>query len=107
MAKANTKKETKSYKEFNFTGSNGNTFVGRLWLDNAKETDKAIITPLSITINGLVIVGCKLVETEKRGNFISFPQYLGKDGEYKDLVFFTSKDDFSDLRELVESLKDK
>lgn len=106
MAKA-TKETKKTFKEFNFTGSNGNTFVGRLWLDNAKETEKAIITPLSLTINGLVIVGCKLVETEKKGDFISFPQYLGKDGEYKDLVFFTSKDDFSDLKELVETLKDK
>lgn len=105
MAKA-TKETKKTFKEFNVTGSNGNTFVGRLWLENVKETEKAVITPLSLTINGLVIVGCKLIESEK-GSFISFPQYLGKDGEYKDLVFFTSKDDFSDLKELVEALKDK
>lgn len=106
MAKANTKKETKAYKEFNFTGENGNQFDGRLWLENVKETEKAVITPISITINGLVVVGCKLVESSK-GAFISFPQYQGKDGEYKSMVFFTKKEDLDDLKALAEELRDK
>lgn len=106
MAKANTKKETKAYKEFNFTGENGNQFDGRVWLENVKETEKAVITPISITINGLVIVGCKLVESSK-GAFISFPQYQGKDGDYKSMVFFTKKEDLDDLKALAEELRDK
>lgn len=106
MAKANTKKETKAYKEFNFTGENGNQFDGRVWLENVKETEKAVITPISITINGLVVVGCKLVESSK-GAFISFPQYHGKDGDYKSMVFFTKKEDLDDLKALAEELRDK
>lgn len=106
MAKANTKKETKAYKEFNFTGENGNQFDGRVWLENVKETEKAVITPISITINGLVVIGCKLVESSK-GAFISFPQYQGKDGDYKSMVFFTKKEDLDDLKALAEELRDK
>lgn len=106
MAKANTKKETKAFKEFDFTGENGNTFTGRVWLENVKETEKAVITPISITINGLVVVGCKLVESSK-GAFISFPQYQGKDGDYKSMVFFTKKEDLDDLKALAEDLRDK
>lgn len=107
MAKANTKKETTPvYKEFKYTGENGNTFEGRVWVENAKQTDKALITPLSLTINGLVVVGCKLVETEK-GNFITFPQYQTKDGEYKNFVFFTNKDDIEDLKGLVKEIEEK
>lgn len=106
MAKANAKKETKAYKEFNFTGENGNQFDGRVWLENVKETEKAVITPISITINGLVVVGCKLVESSK-GAFISFPQYQGKDGDYKSMVFFTKKEDLDDLKALAEELRDK
>lgn len=103
MAKKATKEAKDAFKEFKFEGNNGNTFEGRLWVENVKETEKAVTTPISVTINGLVIVGAKLIEYGEKP-FISFPQYQTKSGDYKNMVFFTNKDDIDDLTEFAKYL---
>ena len=91
----------KQYKEFSFE-SGANVANGRVYLESRKS-DKADIYGLSLTINGLVIRGCRFVVTDK-SNFISFPQYKSKDGNYESLVFMTEKEDIEFLKGLTTEI---
>ena len=103
MGRKNTsKKEISNFKEFNFE-SGANVSNGRVYLE-PKKSDKADIYGLSLTINGLVIRGCKLVVTDK-SNFISFPQYKTKDGDYESLVFMVEKEDLEFLKGLANEIE--
>ena len=99
--KNTTKKETVNFKEFSFE-SGANVANGRVYLEGSKR-GKADIYGFSLTINGLVIRGCKLVVTDK-SNFISFPQYKSKDGNYESLVFMTEKEDIEFLKGLANTI---
>ena len=99
--KTNSKKES-NFKEFNFE-SGANVANGRVYPDSYKDTGKAEIYGLSLTINGLVIRGCKLVVTDK-SNFISFPQYKTKDGDYESFVFMVEKEDLEFLKGLANEI---
>ena len=102
MGRKNTsKKETINFKEFSFE-SGANVANGRVYLE-MKKSDKADIYGLSLTINGLVIRGCKLVITDK-SNFISFPQYKTKEGDYESLVFMVEKEDIEFLKGLANEI---
>lgn len=96
-----TKKETKiTYKEFGFE-KDANIASGRAYVDNATTSKSGCdIIPISLTINGLAIVGAKVISSDK-GAFISFPQYKGKDGEYHSLVYMYEKEDLLFLNELA------
>lgn len=103
MAKKNTKEtKTNDFIEFNFEGENGNVFNGRIWEGN--EKDKCTIYPLSITINGLAILGSKLFITKDK-EFISMPNYKTSGGEYKSICYFYNKEDIKDLSDLASHLK--
>lgn len=97
MAKG-TKTKNSEFKEFEFEGDNGNTFTGRIY----PKGDKSFYG-LSLTVNGLAITGCKLVEG-KNGLFISWPQYKTKDG-YKNICYLYQKEDLADLQSLVNTLE--
>ena len=99
--KNTTKKETVNFKEFSFK-SGANVANGRVYLE-LRKGDKADIYGLSLTINGLVIRGCKLVITDK-STFISFPQYKTKDGDYESLVFMVEKEDLEFLKGLANEI---
>ena len=99
--KTNSKKES-NFKEFSFE-SGANVANGRIYPESYKDTGKAEIYGLSLTINGLVIRGCKLVVTDK-SNFISFPQYKTKDGDYESLVFMVEKEDIEFLKGLANEI---
>lgn len=101
MPKKTTTKKEETRNEFKFEASNGNVFEGIRY--GEKEGKNCTITGLSLTINGLAIRGCSLVES-KKGNFISFPQYQDKDGEYHSFVYFYKKEDMEDLKEFVNYL---
>ena len=102
MGRKNTsKKETINFKEFSFE-SGANVANGRVYLE-MRQSDKADIYGLSLTINGLVIRGCKLVITDK-SNFISFPQYKTKEGDYESLVFMVEKEDLEFLKGLANEI---
>lgn len=99
MAKAKAK-ENKPI-EFKFEGENGNTFNGRIY--EGKESKNCTIYPLSITINGLAIVGAKLFVNDKM-DFIKLPEYKGNDGEYHSICYFYDKADIKDLKECADEL---
>lgn len=101
MGRNNTTKKESNFKEFSFE-SGANVANGRVYLDNwgRKNSD---IYGLSLTINGLVIRGCKLVVTGK-STFISFPQYKIKDGDYESLVFMVEKEDLEFLKGLANEI---
>ncbi|MFV0362581.1 MAG: septation protein SpoVG family protein [Suipraeoptans sp.] len=56
-------------------------------LNHEQSHTKALAT---ITINGLVLKGISVVEGSK-GLFVKMPQFMKSDGEYKDIVYGTSK----------------
>lgn len=95
------RKKESNFKEFSFE-SGANVANGRLYL-KPRKSDRADIYGLCLTINGLVIRGCKLVITDK-SRFISFPQYKTKDGEYESLVFMTEKEDIEFLKGLANEI---
>lgn len=101
MKKSNTKPEN-NYKEFNFEAKN-NFFSGRIYTEGTKS-EKATRFGLSLTINGLAIIGCKLFVTENK-TFVAMPTYKTSGGEYKNLCFFTDKEDLKDLDNLASHLK--
>jgi len=54
------------------------------------ESDSTLCANVSITINEVLVIWCKLIEGNK-GYFISFPSHSyksGKETKYKDDVFF-------------------
>lgn len=101
MGRKNTSKKESNFKEFSFE-LGVNVANGRVYLD-IRKGDKADIYGLSLTINGLVIRGCKLVVTDK-STFISFPQYKTKDGDYESLVFMAEKEDIEFLKGLANEI---
>ena len=98
--KTNSKKES-NFKEFSFE-SGANVANGRVYLE-LRKGDKADIYGLSLTINGLVIRGCKLVITNK-STFISFPQYKTTSGDYESFVFMVEKEDLEFLKGLANKI---
>lgn len=54
------------------------------------ESDSTLCANVSITINEVLVIWCKLIES-KKGYFLSFPSHSyksGKETKYKDDVFF-------------------
>lgn len=105
--KKNTKKKNENnFTEFEFEG-NEFKYTGRVYTERAKETKKCTITPLSLTINGLITIkGCKLFVSEKN-KWIQFPQYE-YDDEYKDYVYIAKElnDELDDLCDAIEEAID-
>lgn len=63
------------------------------------NSDSSLVANVSITINEVLVVWCKLIEG-KRGYFLSFPSHAykkGKNTEYKDDVFFLD----ADVRQMI------
>lgn len=101
-ARSTTNASQSKYKEFAFD-SGANTASGRIYTDSVKKTDKSQSYGLSLTINGLVIVGCRLVMTAN-SNFISLPSYKASNGEFKNLVYMVEEEDIKFLRDLAAEI---
>lgn len=104
MAKKKAKGNKVDYKEFEFKGENGNVFSGRIYYP-CKDSKNGCVFGLSLTVNGLVIVGSKLYKG-KENHAILFPSYKSGD-EYKSQVYFVDKDDIQDLKDFAEELGKK
>lgn len=107
--KAKENKETKkNYKEFSFKGKEID-FTGRIYPDLKKSTDALDMTPMSLTINGVITIkGCKLMQSDK-SSWISFPQYKDKNGDYQSYVYVDraySDEELADLVDVLERLLD-
>lgn len=99
--KAEEKKET--FKEFKFDGKEF-AYTGRVYPDLSQETKNATITPVSLTLNGLITIkGCKLWQTDNN-SWLRFPEYQDKNKEYKSYVY-TPKELNEELDKLVEAIE--
>lgn len=99
-----TKKETKSFKEFSFKGKEID-YTGRVYPDLKKSTEACDITPMSLTINGVITIkGCKLMQTDKN-SWIGFPQYKDKDGNYLSYVYVDRAFADEELAKLVDVIE--
>lgn len=105
MARKTTKtEEKKSYKEFSYNGKEFQ-YSGRIYPDLAKDTGKCTITPVSLTLNGLLTIkGCKLMQTDDNA-WLAWPSYKAADGEYKELVFADKEYKAEELDGLVKVLE--
>ena len=62
---------------------------------------------LSLMLNGVTINNCRVV-TGKNGDFISFPQYKGSNGEYYNVVYARlSDEDTKNICALVQEKIDE
>ena len=100
---ANAKKE--NFKEFQHNGKEFQ-YSGRLYVEQSKDTGKCTITPLSLTLNGLLTIkGCKLMQTDSSA-WIAFPSYKSADGDYKELLYADKEYKEQELAGLVKILED-
>lgn len=98
------KKDNKNYKEFSFKGKEID-YTGRVYPDLKKSTDKLDMTPMSLTINGVITIkGCKLMQTDDN-SWIGFPQYKDKDGDYMSYVYVDRAYSDSELSAVVEAIE--
>lgn len=103
MARTKKTEEKKDYKEFKFDGKEFQ-FTGRIYPELATETKKATITPMSLTLNGvLTIKGCRLFQTDNNA-WIVGPDYKAKDGEYKNYLYW-DKEYNAEMDELVKAVE--
>ena len=101
-AKETKQEEKKNYIEFTFKGKEID-YSGRLYPDLKKTTDALDITPMNLTINGVITIkGCKLMQSDK-SSWINFPQYKDKDGKYQSYVYVDRAFSDSELNALVEA----
>ena len=102
------RKEKKAdFIEFEFDGKEFK-YSGRLYPENQTETNKCTITPMSLTLNGVITIkGCKLFQTDKN-SWIAGPSYKSKD-EYKDYLYIDKdlNDELDKLVAEIEKLLDK
>ena len=97
-----TKETIKNYVEFTFKGKEID-YSGRLYPELKKSTDALDITPMSLTINGVITIkGCKLMQSDKN-RWISFPQYKDKNGDYMSYVYVDRAYSDSELAALVKA----
>lgn len=101
--KASTKKQENNFKEFKFDGEEFQ-FTGRIYPDMATETTKATITPMTLTLNGvLTIKGCRLFQTDDNA-WIAGPDYKAKDGNYKNYLYW-DKEYNKEMDKLVKAVE--
>ena len=100
--KGNGKKADKAanYKEFEYDGKEFK-YSGRIYPDSKKSTDKCDITPLNLTLNGVITIkGCKLMQTDDN-TWISFPQWQDKDKNWQS--YFYIPKDFEEMDEVAKA----
>ena len=77
MARKSKEAEEKKFIEVNYEGKEFK-YSCRLYPEFQTETAKCTITPVSVTLNGVITVkGVKLFQTDKNA-WLQFPQYEKK-----------------------------
>ena len=106
----NTKgKEKDAFIEFEYS-SGANTANGRIYPDNEKSTDTYSIVPIGLTLNGLVIKGCRVYipkGNDDKEPGIMFPAFKNKEGEYIPYMYMYEKEDIKFLKDLAQRIADK
>lgn len=70
--------------------SNQKSILEDYSVDHVKMDSKDRVR-FALTVNGVTVYGCNVVEG-KNGDFISFPSYKGKDGNYYNHVYIPLTD---------------
>ena len=86
-------KDTKKKDNFVAFEYDGKEFKysGRLYPDAQTETKKCTITPMSLTLNGVITIkGCRLMQTDDN-TWINFPSWKDKKDEYQSYVYVDKK----------------
>lgn len=108
--KENSKgKEKDAFIEFEYS-SGANTANGRIYPEGEKCSNAASIVPISLTLNGLVIKGCRIYipkRNDDKGPGIMFPAFKNKEGEYIPYMYMYEKEDIKFLKELAQNIFDK
>lgn len=102
-------KEKNAYIEFEYS-SGANTANGRIYPDNEKSEYAYSIVPISLTLNGLVIKGCRIYipkTNDDKGPGIMFPAFENKEGKYIPYMYMYEKEDIKFLKELAQNIADK
>ena len=102
-------KEKDAFMEFDNT-SGANAAHGRIYIKKKKSTDLYSIVPISLTLNGLAIKGCRVYiprGNDDKGTGIMLPAFKNKDGEYIPYMYMYEKDDIAFLKELAQNIADK
>lgn len=72
-------------------------------VDNARVSGKKDIVWFTLTLNGVKIYNCRVVEYDTGDDFIGFPQQKGSNGEYYPVVTaYVSPEDTKKIMEEVE-----
>lgn len=66
------------------------------------ETRKGDMVLFTLVINGITIYSCR-VATGKNGDFISFPQYKGTNGNYYNTVYVVLSDE--DSKKILDEIQ--
>lgn len=102
-------KEKDAFIEFDYS-SGANAAHGRIYLDNETSKDAYSIVPISLTLNGLAIKGCRVYiprENDDKGPGIMFPAYKKNNGEFIPYMYMYENDDIAFLKELAKRIADK
>lgn len=102
-------KEKDAFIEFDYS-SGANAASGRIYLDNEQSKDTFSMVPISLTLNGLAIKGCRVYiprGNDDKGPGIMFPSFKNKNGEYTPCLYMYEKDDIKFLKELAQHIADK
>lgn len=102
-------KEKDAFIEFDYS-SGANAAHGRIYLGNELSEDTYSIVPISLSLNGLAIKGCRVYiprGNDDKGPGIMFPAYKKNNGEYISYMYMYEKDDIKFLKELAQHIADK
>ena len=102
-------KENDAFIEFDYS-SGVNSANGRIYLDNEKSENTYSMVPISLTLNGLVIKGCRVYiprGNDDKGPGIMFPSFKNKNGEYIPYMYMYEKYDIKFLKDLAQHIAEK
>ena len=102
-------KEKDAFIEFEYS-SGVNTAHGRIYPEGEKSSNAASMVPISLTLNGLAIKGCRVYipkGNDDKGPGIMFPALKNKEGEYIPYMYMYENDDIKFLKELAQHIADK
>ena len=97
-AKKSNSKESTQEREFTKVSSFDVSHV------RVVEAKKGDLVFFSLIINGVTINSC-IVATGKKGDFISFPQTPGKNGDYYNIVYIPLSDE--DVAKILDRVQEE
>ena len=98
------KKKKDNFVEFEYDGKEFK-YSGRIYPDSKTEGKACDMTPMSLTLNGvLTIKGCRLMQSDNN-TWINFPSWKDKKDEYQSYVYGDkdfSKEELDKVAEVAE-----